>query len=358
MLGIDTRTFRMVWTIFVFALLLVVVYTVRETLTLFAVSILFAYTLSPLVNLVERFMPNRRTSALTVVYLLLLGLLVTVGVNLGLQIADQATSLARRLPSLITQGNLRSLPLPHLLEPIRERILQALYNSAADLERSAVPFLQRAGSQILSGLRTVVPLVLIPILSFLFLKDGQAIRDGMIVFAESKRNQSLLSDILGDVHLVLSKYMRAQILLAIASFTAWLTFLAVIGAPYQLLLAGIAGVLEFIPVVGPLTSGVITVIVCSTGSGGYIAWIILFWIAYRFVQDYFLVPYLLSSGVEVPPLLILFGVLAGEAIGGVPGMFFSVPVIAILKVTYTRLRKRQLDGAREAGSSVSIPYAS
>jgi predicted PurR-regulated permease PerM len=46
----------------------------------------------------------------------------------------------------------------------------------------------------------------------------------------------------------------------------------------------------------------------------------------------------MSSGVELHPLLVLFGVLAGEKIGGIPGMFFSVPVLAILRVVYNQLR--------------------
>jgi predicted PurR-regulated permease PerM len=50
-------------------------------------------------------------------------------------------------------------------------------------------------------------------------------------------------------------------------------------------------------------------------------------------------PYLMSSGVEVHPLLIIFGVLAGEQVGGVPGMFLSIPVIATLRVVFMRLRK-------------------
>jgi predicted PurR-regulated permease PerM len=55
-------------------------------------------------------------------------------------------------------------------------------------------------------------------------------------------------------------------------------------------------------------------------------------------QDYILSPHLLGAGVEIHPLLVLFGVLAGDRIAGIPGMFFSIPVIAILKVVYVRLR--------------------
>jgi predicted PurR-regulated permease PerM len=55
--------------------------------------------------------------------------------------------------------------------------------------------------------------------------------------------------------------------------------------------------------------------------------------------DYVLNPYLMSSGIELHPLLVLLAVLAGETLAGVPGMFFSIPVIAILRVIYLNLRR-------------------
>ena len=67
----------------------------------------------------------------------------------------------------------------------------------------------------------------------------------------------------------------------------------------------------------------------------------VFLIVYRLFQDYVLSPYLLSSGVELHPLLVLFGVLAGEQVAGIPGMFFSVPVIAALRIIVVRMMRTQ-----------------
>ena len=61
---------------------------------------------------------------------------------------------------------------------------------------------------------------------------------------------------------------------------------------------------------------------------------------YRLFQDYVLNPYLMKSGLEIHPLAVLFGVLAGDQVGGIPGMFFSVPVIAMIKVVYNKIRER------------------
>jgi predicted PurR-regulated permease PerM len=90
-------------------------------------------------------------------------------------------------------------------------------------------------------------------------------------------------------------------------------------------------------VIGPAAALVIILVVSSaTGAGGVI-WIIVFWVLNRVFQDYVLNPFLMSSGVEIHPILVLFGVLAGDQLGGIPGMFYSVPVLAILKVVFHNL---------------------
>ncbi len=338
MLGIDERALRIVWTIFLFALLLVVLYYIRDTILVFAGAIFFAYMLSPIVGLVERFMPKRRTLALAIVYILLIGALTGIGFAVIPTIGEEATSLVTRLPSLLTGGNLMKFPLPEWLEPMRAQLIVALNKEATSLETSVVPFIQQTGTRILSGLGYLLPMILVPILAFFFLKDGRDIRTSLIGAVEAGHDRTTMELIIDDVHLVLQNYIRALVLLAIASFVAWAIFLSVLRYPYEVLLAGLAGACEFIPVFGPAAALAIMLIVFAvTGSGGLL-WIILFWGFYRIFQDYILNPYLMSAGVELHALLVLFGVLAGERIAGVPGMFFSIPVLAILKVIYAHLR--------------------
>ena len=158
-----------------------------------------------------------------------------------------------------------------------------------------------------------------------------------------------MEQILDDVNDVLRSYMRALVLLAIVAFIAWVSFLSIMQYPYDILLAGVAAVLEFIPVIGPVTALVIMVVVyLATGSGG-ILWIVVFWGVYRMFADYVLNPFLMSSGVELHPLLVLFGVLAGDSLAGVPGMFFSIPMLAILRVIYSNLKRSYVQNQITAG---------
>lgn len=338
MMGIDRRALRVSWTVFVFILALTVIWYIRSTIVVFAAAVFFAYMLSPVVGLVERFIKRRRGLALTIVYCLLIGVLVLIGFRLVPALAGQAISLASRLPGLVSGGNLAKIPLPSFAEPMREQVIPILNRVATNLQASVVPFLREAGVQLLSGLGAILPVILVPILAFFFLKDARAIRGSLVCLMDNGPYRTMVSRILDDIHDVLRNYIRALVLLSIVSFIAWAVFLGVMGYPYDLLLAGLSGILEFIPVIGPAAALAMLLTVCLvTGTGGLI-WIVVFWIAFRIFQDYVLNPYLMSSGIEIHPLLVLFGVLAGDALAGVPGMFFSVPILAILRLIFVRMR--------------------
>lgn len=339
MLALDSRTLRVVWTVFLFALLLAIVYTIRQTLVLFAAAIFLAYMLSPIVLLIQRFLPRKRAIALAIVYVLLIGMLVGIGFALIPAIVSQASSLVSRLPSLLSSARLTAIPLPDWLEPVRAQIIAAASRQATSLEASVMPFLQQAGTRVISGVGVVLPIILLPILAFFFLKDGAQITRNLVGRLEEKQDRTMARQIFNDIHHVLKNYIRALVILALITFAVYSVFLKVIGVEYELLLAGLAAVLEFIPVIGPVIALAVIVVVALVTNSGATLWILIFWGTYRLFQDYVINPYLMQAGLELHPLLVLFGVLAGDQIAGVTGMFFSVPVIAMLKVLYSNLRE-------------------
>jgi predicted PurR-regulated permease PerM len=103
----------------------------------------------------------------------------------------------------------------------------------------------------------------------------------------------------------------------------------------------VAGMLEFIPMVGPLGAAVMILVVALVAKANVLV-ILIFLMSYRLFQDYILSPHLMGQGVELHPLLILFGVFAGAELAGVPGTFLSVPVLAMVRIFYLRIRKARL----------------
>jgi len=300
--------------------------------------------LMPLVDAVERYTPRHisGTLALAIVYLMLVGLLVALGFTVGSRIVEEANSLATRLPDLLKNREwIDRIPLPYWLEPMRARMVQWLQDEIDAGGKDILPYVKSFGGQLITGARYLVYIVLVPILAFFFLKDGRKIRHDFINGLD-ENNQFVVEEILDDVNRLLGQYIRALVLLSVSSFVANSVFLGVTGAPYAVLLAGIAALGEFLPVVGPAAGAAIVLAV--TGLSGYTHLIafILFWILFRMFQDYVVNPYVMGKGVELNPVLVLFGVLAGEQIAGVTGMFFSVPVIATLRVIFVRLQRSRI----------------
>ena len=343
MLGIDRRAASYTWTAALVLLLLNLLYLVRATLFVFVLALLFAYLLAPLVSLLDRFLPGNRTRApaLALSYIIFMGLVVFAGTQIGSRVVDEANSLSKKLPDMLASwqnpgpepaSGARSIQ-DQAVAWIRQEIVQRSNDFIAALPRAGVKALTFAGN--------LVFIVIIPILGFFFLKDGGLMRRHILDMIVDEQRRAVLDDLLADIDLMLASYIRALTLLALAAFTAYAIFFSILGVPYAVLLAALAGMLEVIPMVGPLTAGAIIVIVALL-SGSHALAVLVFLLAYRLFQDYILSPHLMSQGVELHPLLVLFGVFAGAEIAGIPGTFLSVPVLALVRVVYIRIRKAHL----------------
>jgi predicted PurR-regulated permease PerM len=275
--------------------------------------------------------------------------LILLGILIGTQVSQEAASLATRFPDLVKKLETRlETPGPAWFELVRGHLLNLLREGLQTLAKVAGPVLQTVIARAISFLSGAIVVILVPILAFFFLKDGKELRTSILGMVSGDR-RAMLEDILADVNQLLGQFMRALVLLSVATLTAYGLFFTLLGVPYSLLLASIAGVLEFIPVVGPLAAVVIIVLVAVFSGFGHVVLILAFVAGYRIFQDYILSPHLMSAGVALHPLLVIFGALAGEEIAGIPGMFLSVPVLAILRVLYVRIQKaRATTGSQPA----------
>jgi predicted PurR-regulated permease PerM len=339
MLGIDSRTARATWTIFLFILLLAFLYFVRQAILLFILAIFFAYMLSPVVDFVQRFLPRRmsRTLSLAMVYVVLIAVLITGGIWLGSHLVEEATSLATRLPDLLQQQAPVVNVFPFWLQPYVSTALDSVRQQIAAGAQNLMPLLKSAGVQIASIAGSLAFVVLVPILSFFFLKDGSSMRSAILEMAAGSEHERSIERFLDEMHTLMASYIRALFTLSVAASLTYFLFFEITGLQYAVLLAAIAAPLEFIPVLGPLAASVSIVLVSAFTGYPHIIWLIVFLATYRIFQDYVLQPFLMSSGVELHPLLIIFGAIAGEELAGVWGMVLSVPVIATLRLLVRRL---------------------
>jgi predicted PurR-regulated permease PerM len=349
MLGIDSRAAKYTFTAAVVLCLLYGVFLIRGVLFVLTVSIMLAYLLYPLVDLVDRYLPSRsRTPALAIVYLLLVVTVAILGIVIGSRAAIEAKSLSDRAPALIERMKQSPAPqTPEAVQTLKETALGTLQSYGYKHYNDMVSFLPSITLKVLKASTNLLYLVIIPIMSFFILKDGRQLRDEFIDLLEPGHPREFAGEILQDIHTLLLQYMRALFSLCSITLLTFAGVLSLMGVPDAILLASVAFPLEFIPLVGPLVAAVTIIAVTILNGYPHLLWVVLFLALYRIVQDYVVSPRLMSAGVELHPLLVILGVFAGGEIGGVEGTFLSVPVLALLRVVYRRIRLSRIS-SREA----------
>jgi predicted PurR-regulated permease PerM len=354
--GLDPRAARVTWTILVFLAALGLAYVVRQVLFLVALSLFFAYLLFPLVRLAQRWVISSRSLAIAVVYLLVLAVLGGAGIAVGPRLATEVQGLAQQLPEtskriqsgeivigLLARGGWESKQIREI-----DRLVQSHMGEI-------VGYAQQATTSLLKWLAGAWVIVLIPVFAFFILKDVERFTSTAIWRLGPEGRRGRWWGVAEDLDLLLGQYVRALVLLALITFVAWSAAFLAAGVPYALVLAGIGGALEVIPVIGPLTAGVVAVGVALFAGYDHPWLLAVFILVWRGIQDYAINPLVMARGIDIHPALVIVGVLAGGEIAGVAGMFLSVPVIAAVRIVSRRLQAPEnasVNGGEVEGSVV------
>ena len=332
-------------------LLGVVLTSLTFLLFMVVLAILFAYLINPLVDLIQRPFADRALSramprplAIAISFLIVLSLL-SVGIYLlAPGISRQAREFVANIPEYTTAVQSTINDLNRTLDRVGiANNVQAQINDRINL------LLDSAGTFVttLLGLfaiysLTYLPwLILVPILAFFFLKDAHLFRVILLRVFPVGEWRTRADLIITDVNSTLVAYTRAQLIsCALIGVVCGVGFY-LIGHDYALILGILAAIFELVPILGPLTIGIIATAIAGFESGWQALWTAVFLGGLRIVHDYFTYPRIVREGIHLHPLAVILSVLAGEQIAGIAGMFLSIPVLATLRVIYVRMQKRR-----------------
>jgi predicted PurR-regulated permease PerM len=297
----------------------------RHTLIAFLFAIFFAYLMDPAVSHLEKW-TRGRGRAIAVIYLLLVILLVTFFFFVGPQIARQTQRLSETLPSLVEK-----LGSGQIAEQIgaehgwNVKTTQQVKAFLAAHRSDILHIAQRIGLRIAELAKEAWLLILVPILAAFFLKDGRVFSGVLLSTVNASPQREFVAGVLDDLNHMLAHYIRAQLTLAALSLVAYTAFMGIAKVPYALVLGTAGGIMEFVPVVGPLFAAMLILGVAALMSYPHWLLLLLFLGAWRVTQDY----------VTAPRIM---GVLAGGEIAGVLGVYLSIPVMASLRIMWRRWR--------------------
>jgi predicted PurR-regulated permease PerM len=308
----------------------------KELLSPLIFSCLFSILLLPLASFMERKLRFRRgLAAVLAVLILLTGVCIIIYI-VGIQMGN----LADDWPQF-------KLQLESSLSDIQHWISAKFHINAS----KQLTFVKTATSKVLDSGTAVLGITIISLSSFLlflvftfiytlFLLIYRRLIMQFLVSVFLEENSLVVYDIIEQVQMILRKYIIGLFIeMCIVSVVVCIVLWA-LDIKYAMLLGLITGLFNIIPYVGIFAAMLISVLItfATAATAGKLLLVITTLVITHLVDSNILLPVIVGSKVKINPLITLLGVVLGEMIWGVSGMFLSIPVIAVLKIIFDRVQ--------------------
>jgi len=312
-----------------------IVIVAKELLSPLIFSCLFAIMLLPLADFLEKRLKLPRSAAAMVAVLLLLGAIALILYVIGGQLAGLAADWPRFQAQL--QGAVTQLQgwVAQTFHINADRQLTYVHAAADKLVSSGTAVV---GATLLSLSSLLLFFVFTFIYTFFFLLYRRLI----LKFLESvflEENKPLVHDIIEEVQYIIRKYITGLLLEMVIVAAVVCTAFWALGIPYPLLLGLLTALFNIIPYIGIFTALLLSTLItfATAATAGKVLLVIITLVLTHLVDSNILLPVIVGSKVRINALITVLGVIIGEMIWGIPGMFLSIPVIAVLKIIFDRV---------------------
>ena len=355
----------------------------RDVLAPFIVGILVVYLLDPLVERLARIRVAGRRVPRALLILLVYVAATVVLVELVLlligPLVDQVRAFVKDAPGYVDDLNARLADLLgwwsrlNLPADVKVAIDKAVTDLLASIGSLIPTILRPVFSSVLGFVGSIFGYLIIPVWAFWILKDRPAIVRGFDRAVPAAWRADTWAT-LGIVRRVFGSWIRGQLILGLIVGVGTFLGLLVLGAlvdpvfsRYAVLLAVIAGVLELLPVIGPIISAVPAVLLGATaGLPGIVAALLLY-LAVQQLENNLLVPKIQGDATDLHPAVVIFSLILGGAIAGLLGAILALPIAATLRDIYVYAFRRaggmtpavaatgDARGAHDAGPAGLVP---
>ncbi|MGX5730746.1 AI-2E family transporter [Pseudoxanthomonas beigongshangi] len=338
------------------------IYLLAPVLTPFVCAALLGWLGDPWVDRLER-TGRSRTTAVVLVFTLMLLLLVLALLILVPMLERQIVTLVESLPEYRDWFVQRALPwveqhtgleLVAWLDP--DRIMEWLrghWQQAGGVAATFFGYLSRSGFAMMAW---VANLVLLPILTFYFLRDWDKLVER--VAALVPRDHVATVDRLAlESNDVLGAFLRGQFLVMLALGAIYAVGLSVVGLKLGLLIGIIAGLISFVPYLGTASGivlGVIAALVQTGGDWSLVALVLVVFVIGQMLEGYVLTPRIVGDRIGLHPVAVIFAIMAGGQLFGFLGMLLALPVAAVANVLLRYAHERYTKSKLYAGEHPAI----
>lgn len=331
-------------------------------LTPFALAALLGWLGDPLVDRIER-MGYSRNFAVALVFLVMTMLLVIALALLVPMIERQIVTLVESLPRLQAWVVGTALPWLELrtgievmgwLDPQRLiNLMRDHWQQAGGMAAAFFGYVSRSGFALIAW---VANIVLLPILTFYFLRDW----DKLVLRVASlipRKHLPTVSRLAVESDDVLGAFLRGQFLVMLALGAIYAVGLSLVGLDLGLLIGVIAGLISFVPYLGTAVGVVLGLIAASVQPDGgtvLVGMVLAVFVAGQMLEGYVLTPRIVGDRIGLHPVSVIFAVLAGGQLFGFLGMLLALPVAAVANVLLRYAQERYTQSRLYAGDTPQV----
>ena len=313
------------------ALLVFTVHVAGEIIFPLGFAGIFAVLLHP----IEQWLRRHRVPELLAIGLtVLLGVVVVLGLVFFIYL--EALQLGEQAPLFKTKFAAAAQQLTGWLNT-RFGVTDQKINSW--LNEGASRLTGLAGGTLSALTRLLVVLALVPVYVFLLLLYQDLLVAFLTQVFSGRRRSAGVAEVLRESKTTVQSYMVGLLIEGSIVSALNVTALLILGVPYALLLGVLGGLLNFIPYIGGFVAILLPTLMAFVTQEGYgtALGVVGLYVVIQFLDNHLLIPRIVASKVKVNALVAIVGVLIGNAIGGVAGMFLALPTIAVLKIVFDRI---------------------
>ena len=299
---------------------------IASTILLLVLAALLAYALAPGVKILERFMP--RFLAILIMYIVVLGVVSLLIYFVVSTAIHQVGTLSTFVQYWLTpKSNGQLTPLEQFIQSFG--ISQSQIVSVRNQVITSIEGIASSTLPLLTGFFSfLLDVVVVAVLSIYFLIDGSRIT----AWFRTNMPQAAQSNFLLDtLQRVVGGYIRGQVLLSVLIGVLVGGGLTVFHVPYALLLGVLAFILEFIPILGTLVSGLICTIVALTQGWLIALGVLIYFIVVHVLEGDIIGPRIVGKAVGLHPIVSIAALIAGAELFGIVGALFASPLAGVLQ---------------------------
>ncbi len=305
----------------------------------------FAFIISLLLLSASNFMENKLKFSRAIAGIISVTLLILIISGIFYALGSQIGDLGKEWPLLKTQltvlfGDIQQW-LSHTFNLNVQKQTDYLNKSAQKVLNSGGSIIEQT---VLSVSSLVLMLVFI-IIYTLFILIYRARWMRFVVAAFTEKHKEIIYDISKNIKNIIQKYITGLFFELVILVVASCIVFGLLGIKYVFLLGLIVGVFNLIPYVGIFSAlAISTAITFATVDSTHALYVAIVIVCIHLIDSNFLMPKIVGSQIRINPLMVILGVVAGELLWGIPGMFLSIPYMAIAKVIFDRIENLQSIG--------------